>query len=280
MRVLLRLALLPAAWVLGGCTSDVASSDAPGDPSEPESGIDAREPRADSELRDPESNPDPRPGGSTGDFNGRCACTKTTRELQLSEADEVLGFSAEDLLGRVEGEYALPMVWGDSCADESPTAEGCADAAPVFTGSETEVQIAIGRDGSTARVDDCASEATPECRVTWLIVPVAGTVATADGLLAETFEVEIRAKSLDELSLGEERLSPAELDGTLAVQMPQLAYVSWGFGLDRVEAWFEVHGVVLYSSTSRSRARAESPDGRPRAGHSSGVAVDLEEARR
>jgi hypothetical protein len=223
---------------------------------------------------------DMRAGGSTGDFGGRCLCVPTTRELVLSEIHADLGFSAEEVLSKLEGEYALSMVWGDACASESPGAQGCTDAPPEFTGSETQARITIERAGTMARVEECEPDASmPECPVTSLIIPVAGTLATADGLLNERFELELRAESADAASLGQQ-LTPTELDGALPERMPELDHVSWSFGLTESDAWFEALGRVSYASTTRSRARSEPPSGgRTRPGHSWGVAVELERAR-
>jgi hypothetical protein len=216
-------------------------------------------------------------GRATGPTLGpRCSCDSTTRELALSEVDEVLGFSAEDVLEKIEGDYELAMVWGDACEGEDAQTDGCSSEAPDFTGSETEVLISVARAATTARVDDCVGDGQePQCRITWLIVPVAGTLATSDGLLDEAFEAEMRVRCADEVIVGQ-TVAPAALGGTLPSRMSGLSRIAWAFGVTEADAVFEVSIIA----GTRTRVWAQPPDGgRTRSGHSWGVAHDLEKAR-
>ena len=255
--MLLRAAL---AALLSACSGGQS-----GDEGAPKPAADASVP-ADASMRD-----------ATGPSLIRCSCETVTRELALSAADEVLGFSAQDVLEKIEGDYALAMMWGDACAGEDAQTDGCGSEAPDFTGSETEVLIGVERAATTARVDDCIGDGQeePQCRVTWLVVPVAGTLATSDGLLDEAFQAEVRVRSADEVSVGQ-TVAGAELDGSLPSRMSGLSRVAWGFGVTETDAWFEVSVIA----GARSRVQGQPPDGgRTRSGHSWGVEADLEAAR-
>jgi hypothetical protein len=222
---------------------------------------------------------DPRAGGATGDFGGDCTCDRTTRELALSEEDEVLGFSAEDVLARIEGEYVLAMVWGDACAGESASEERCTGEPPGFTGSETDVQVAIERAATTARVDECNADlGDHQCHITSLRVSVMGALTTSDGLLDEPFEMELQTERAEDVTVGQ-RLEADEIGGSLPAQAPGLARIEWSFGVRQTDVWFEV---FVVTGTPEGHTRVVSQpvaDGRNPAGQSWGVAADLEQAR-
>lgn len=252
-----------AAAILGACQDGAMSPGTPGD----------------SNRQEPEPNR-PQMGGATGDFGGDCTCDVTSRELALSEPDDVLGFSAEDVLARIEGEYALTMIWGDACVGPLAPDEGCADEAPDFTGTETEVQIAIERAATSALVRECNADlGDHECHITSMIVPVTGSLTSTDGLLDEPFEMDVQTLSADEVGVYQ-RLQAEDVGGSLPSRTPGLDHVEWAFVVSGTDARFEVFVVTRSPEATRSRVVSQPPEGgRNPDGHSWGVEVDLEQAR-
>ena len=258
--------LLGFAWMaLSACAGDAALPP-------PDMGDDG--------ARDPGPSQTPRVGGSTGDFGGDCACDLMRRELALDEPDEVLGFAAEDLLSRIEGEYALPMVWGDNCEGESPGLERCAGAPPAFTGTTTEVRIAVDATTATsARVDECnRGGPLPQCHTTTMWLPVSGSLRTADGLLDEEFQVELSTSTLDEFGIGAQ-VGTDELTGALESQVATLNGIEWRFELTSTRARFEVFVVTGPHRNSRV-VSPPAEGGENPSGHSWGIEADLDEVRR
>ena len=267
-------------WILGFAIM-VASACGDSAAPEPRSGNDGDGPN----VRDPEGDrkamtPKPSAGGATGDFSGDCNCDALERELALDEPDEVLGFSGEDVLARIEGEYALPIVWSDQCAGaEGKAARGCDVARPAFTGSETEVRVSIAATASGARVVECNRGASAECHSVHMYLPVTGTLTSADGLLDETFELEIATDSLAHIGVGAHS-EAADVHGELASEVESFAGIEWRFDVSDTQAIFEVFVLSDGDGFSRGLLVSRAPEGGTAPdGHTWGVALDLEEAR-
>ncbi len=227
--------------------------------------------------------PAPRPmlGGTTGDFGGDCHCDAIDRVLPIAEDDSVLGFSGADILTRIEGAYALPIVWGDNC---EPGRDGatCAASPPAFTGSTTEVQLAIESAATEAHVRECnRGGPIPECHITFMRVPVRGTLQTADGLLDEPFAVDLQTETLDDFGIGG-RTEVDVLAGGLEDAIDHLAAIEWRFEVSATRARFEVFVITDPANEGRGQSRLVSlppAGGESPPGHSWGVETDLEDAR-
>jgi hypothetical protein len=221
--------------------------------------------------------PPPSSGGATGDFSGDCACDLIRRELALDEADEVLDFTGEEMIARIEGEYVVPMVWGDNCTDRPKGA--CPDALPSFAGSDTEVRITIGSSATAARVDECNRGGIEYCHHTNMWLALEGTLTSLDGLLDETFSVETGTDSLDHVSVGE-RSSPEDVTGSLSSEVNDFAGIEWSFAVSDEQVIFEVFVLTAASGFPQGRLVSRAPEGGEMPeGHSWGVALDLDEAR-
>jgi len=227
---------------------------------------------------EPEESSGPRTGGATGDFGGDCDCDRMLRELELSEADSVLGFSAEDVLAKIEGEYVLSMAWGDACTGASAPDDGCNSEAPAVVGTTTDVQLVIVGAAMSARVDECNRGGAPQCHITWMTVSVSGSLSTSDGLLDAPFEIELQTSSADDVTIGQQ-LEAEDVGGALAEHVPGLAGIEWAFGVDATRAWFEVFVLTAPENGLARLVSQPAPGGRTPIDHSWGVEADLEQAR-
>lgn len=221
--------------------------------------------------------PPPSAGGATGDFSGDCGCDLLRRELALDEPDEVLGFTGEDMIARIEGEYVVPIVWGDNC-DNRPK-DACPDALPAFAGSATEVRIAVRATATGARVDECNRGGIAYCHSTTMWIAFEGTLTSADGLLDETFAIETGSASLDLVSVGQHS-DAGDVNGSLASEVNDFAGIEWSFGVSDEQAIFEVFVLTAPAGFAQGRLVSRAPEGGEMPeGHSWGVALDLDEAR-
>ncbi|HMI90258.1 MAG TPA: hypothetical protein VK509_02790, partial [Polyangiales bacterium] len=171
----------------------------------------------------------PEAGGSTRDFGGSCApCEEPlVEDLALDELS-YLGFSAQQLLDLIEGDYAGAAQWRDPCAPgacEAIDDDGCPREAPSFAGTRTVFRIAIERAAERATTHRCAErEPTPDCPG-FLTVPIRIELTTDDGLLDERLESELAAEHAQSagVSMVLDRFS-----GSLPTALPALHSVEWG----------------------------------------------------
>jgi hypothetical protein len=144
--------------------------------------------------------------------------------------------------------------------------------------SETAVQIAIVPTSKRTRVEECnRGTLTPQCHITSMILHVEGVLKTADEILDETFALDLRTETLDELVVSN-RVEADELTGSLPSKVSNLSSIEWMFGVTPTAARFEVF--VVTDESGRRLVSRPAKGGRFAAGHTWGVEADLDDARR
>lgn len=134
-------------------------------------------------------------------------CTQAKTVLALGDST-ALGFSAQDALNNLEASYEASLTWKD--------------------GSSTLLTLGIDdREGSIEFVDqemeessngaDPAMEAMPMCE-DFVTIPVTLSMVTADGRLAESWELTMQVSQVDQTIFYHE-VAPDALSGTYALQV-------------------------------------------------------------